>query len=537
MPDRAKRVEQAVGLLLAKRPRDALSQLATLVDSSVDSSTPVERNAASHLMAEMADASLAKRLFQQNDLDQNGVLDAWELRKVVRELAAAFGVYLTNDQVNAEVAKCSANFASAGGVTEDGFQRYAASEPAAFGALFLWREVFSRYASASDELQEADAVKLVMDVCAVNKHAIAPAKANAEAVELIKTADVKCRGSINFFEFVAYAREREALFGQLTREVCTTPPPTPVPLPRPLHRALHISAALSHQVMKDVGGARKKPAAGAGVGSKAGGAATRSPRASGRQSEGRGGGGSSGGGGGAAGAVGAGAVGAAAPCADGGGGCAPTGSSAAASAADTFGRNVHADSELDVLVPALAGFAQRQLRQHAAADEMLRRASAFLLACVEEADDAVLVSRIAQFPAAFLGAVISMSRCTEDGVRPWQLFALDERNIERDIEHDSKTLARATEREREYVALCHYLVNATIKERPSCNSTAPIRLAVVVGFDMHLRTTNETDDVGASSGDVCMQGSVDLELDIRTGAPCLTTYKDNTGPMQVSSDP
>jgi len=142
-------------------------------------------------MAEMTDASLAKRLFQQNDLDQNGVLDAWELRKVVRELAAAFGVYLTNDQVNAEVAKCSANFGSAGGVTEDGFQRYAASEPAAFGALFLWREVFSRYASASDEIQEADAVKLVMDVCAVNKHAITPAKANAEAVELIKTADCK----------------------------------------------------------------------------------------------------------------------------------------------------------------------------------------------------------------------------------------------------------------------------------------------------------------------------------------------------------
>jgi hypothetical protein len=217
----------------------------------------------------------------------------------------------------------------------------------------------------------------------------------------------------------------------------------------------------------------------------------------------------------------------------------PFESSAAASAADTFGGNVHADSALDVLVPALAGFAQRQLRQHAAADEMLRRASAFLLACVEEADDAVLVSRISQFPAAFLGAVISMSRCAEDGVRPWQLFALDERNIERDIERDSKTLARATERERErereYVALCHYLVNATIKERPSCNSTAPLRLAVVLGFDMHPRdSTNETDDVGASSGDVCMQGSVDLELDIRTGAPCLTVYKDNAGPIQVS---
>ena len=255
-------------------------------------------------MAEMADASLAKRLFQQNDLDQNGVLDARELRKVVRELAKASGVYLTADKVNAEVAKCFANFGSAGGVTEDGFQRYAASEPTAFGALFMWREVFSRYASASDEIQEADAVKLVKDVCAVNKRAITPAKANAEAVELMKTADVKCRGSINFFEFVAYAREREALFGQLTQEVCTTPPPPPLPLPRPLHRALHISAALSHQVMKGVGGARKKPAAGAGVSPKAGGAATRSsPRASGRQSEDRGGGGSSGGGGGAAGAA------------------------------------------------------------------------------------------------------------------------------------------------------------------------------------------------------------------------------------------
>ena len=100
----------------------------------------------------MADEARAKRLFQQNDIDQNGVLDARELRKVVRELATASGVNLTMVQVQAEVAKCLGSFGSERGVTEEGFQRYAASEPSAFGALFVWREVFSRYASARDEI-------------------------------------------------------------------------------------------------------------------------------------------------------------------------------------------------------------------------------------------------------------------------------------------------------------------------------------------------------------------------------------------------
>jgi len=189
----------------------------------------------------MADEARAKRLFQQNDIDQNGVLDARELRKVVRELATASGVNLTMVQVQAEVAKCLGSFGSKRGVTEEGFQRYAASEPSAFGALFVWREVFSRYASARDEIQGADAVKLVMDVCSVNTHAITPERADAEAVELMKTADVMRRGSVNFCEFVSYAREREALFGPL-----------------------------SHQVMKDVGGeARNTPAAGASASPKA----------------------------------------------------------------------------------------------------------------------------------------------------------------------------------------------------------------------------------------------------------------------------
>ena len=167
----------------------------------------------------MTDVSLASRLFQQNDVDKNGVLDARELRKVVRELAKASGVYLKMEQVNAEVVKCVGNFGGGGVVTEDGFQRYAASEPAAFGALFMWREVFSRYASSRDEIQEADAVNLVLDVCAVHQQAITQEKAGAEAVELMRTADTECRGSINFFEFVEYARAREALFGRLTQEV------------------------------------------------------------------------------------------------------------------------------------------------------------------------------------------------------------------------------------------------------------------------------------------------------------------------------
>ena len=91
------------------------------------------------------------------------------------------------------------------------------------------------------------------------------------------------------------------------------------------------------------------------------------------------------------------------------------------------------------------------------------------------------------------------------------------------VEELERHLLRTCTPPQEYVAFCHYLVNATIKERPSCNSAAPLRLAVVVGFDMQPQdTTKEAEDPGASGGDVSMQGGADLELDIRTRAPCLT---------------
>lgn len=150
---------------------------------------------------------------------REGVLDGRELRKLVRDLAKATGVYLSVEQVNAEVAKCIQKFGDQRGVTEEGFARYAASEPGAFKALIMWREVFAKYASHEDEIQEADTVKLVLDVCVVNQHAITQSRAVSEAKELMQAANVSGKGSINFGEFVAYARKRPSLFGKLTSEV------------------------------------------------------------------------------------------------------------------------------------------------------------------------------------------------------------------------------------------------------------------------------------------------------------------------------
>ena len=79
----------------------------------------------------------------------------------------------------------------------------------------MWREVFSRYSSSRDEIQETDAVNLVLDMFAVHQQAITQEMEGAEAVERMRTADTECRGSINFFEFVEYSRGREALFGRL----------------------------------------------------------------------------------------------------------------------------------------------------------------------------------------------------------------------------------------------------------------------------------------------------------------------------------
>ena len=77
---------------------------------------------------------------------------------------------------------------------------------------------------------------------------------------------------------------------------------------------------------------------------------------------------------------------------------------------------------------------------------------------------------------------------------------------------------------KEYVALCHYLVGATIEERSGGNASAPLRPAVVIGFEMQPadNVAEPKDPVGASC-DVCMEGSADIELDNSTRASCLTS--------------
>jgi hypothetical protein len=90
------------------------------------------------------------------------------------------------------------------------------------------------------------------------------------------------------------------------------------------------------------------------------------------------------------------------------------------------------------------------------------------------------------------------------------------------IEELERHLLRTCTPPEEYVALCHYLVGGTIKERPFGNKATALRLAVVVGFDMQPGdVVKEAKEASAGGSDVCMEGSFDLELDIRTRAPCL----------------
>jgi len=108
------------------------------------------------------------------------------------------------------------------------------------------------------------------------------------------------------------------------------------------------------------------------------------------------------------------------------------------------------------------------------------------------------------------------------------------------IQELERHLLRTCTPPQEYIALCHYLVGATIKERPSCHISAPLRLALVLGFEMQPgdTLTGDNKDSDATNGDVCMDGAdVDLdirrhvELDIRTRAPCLTMSTEATGPV------
>jgi hypothetical protein len=93
----------------------------------------------------------------------------------------------------------------------------------------------------------------------------------------------------------------------------------------------------------------------------------------------------------------------------------------------------HGKSVEDVLVFGLCGFAQRQLRQHSAADESFSRGSValkmFSSACLngEEGVRQGGHELMARFPAVFLAAVLATAGCLskeEILLQPWQLFAL-----------------------------------------------------------------------------------------------------------------
>ena len=158
---------------------------------------------------------LSASLFAEADANGNGTLDAGELVPVLRKLAAAAGIRLASNALEIEADKCLREFASdPGGVRLQDFRRYAASRPDLFGPLYQWREVFNKYKSSDGEMRAAEAFKLVMDVCRSNGTPIDEARAQAEALEMMKAADADGSGSISFGEFVMYAHEHAELFSK-----------------------------------------------------------------------------------------------------------------------------------------------------------------------------------------------------------------------------------------------------------------------------------------------------------------------------------
>jgi hypothetical protein len=94
------------------------------------------------------------------------------------------------------------------------------------------------------------------------------------------------------------------------------------------------------------------------------------------------------------------------------------------------------------------------------------------------------------------------------------------------IDELERHLLRTCTPPQEYVALCHFLVGATIKERPRCSNSTSLRLALVLGFEMQPADATETDVPDDADADVlmeCLDESADLELDVRTRASCLTS--------------
>ncbi len=82
-----------------------------------------------------------------------------------------------------------------------------------------WREVFDRYASKADEMQESDALQLVKNILTVNGHSFNEADAVKYRDEMLQVADDDMSGSICFSEFVKYARGKPELFDKLRKKI------------------------------------------------------------------------------------------------------------------------------------------------------------------------------------------------------------------------------------------------------------------------------------------------------------------------------
>ena len=173
---------------------------------------------------------LARRVFSDAAKDGSGTLAGNELVEVLKKLIRAANLkVMSRGELEREALECLNRFgapfgsAAAQGVTLDGFKAYAASKPELFGPLHKWREFFNNYASVDAqgnlEIQLEDCEKLVIDVCSFNGNAMSAAGAKAEAEALMEAADADHSGSINFGEFVSYARGKEELFGKIAQHI------------------------------------------------------------------------------------------------------------------------------------------------------------------------------------------------------------------------------------------------------------------------------------------------------------------------------
>jgi len=134
-------------------------------------------------------------------------------------MAQANQIKLAAADVAAEVEKCVANFGDGTCVDETGFVKYAASLGDMFMQMASWREVFDRYASKDDEMQESDALQLVKNILTCNGQTFTEAEAQKFAQDMWEVADKDMSGSICFAEFVQYAKIKPELFANLRKKI------------------------------------------------------------------------------------------------------------------------------------------------------------------------------------------------------------------------------------------------------------------------------------------------------------------------------